>query len=235
MAEQNWAGIYKALGYVHNTYGADTVTEPLKIRSLLLDLAPTAKKEINIFINILSEQDIIRRIRASTDVDASFVAQQIEDATGLSTESAVNTTKALMVALGKKEIPPVPSAPIKQKNQITSSKSQSVKSRRNGKDSLSSVGIILFLLGLVIVLVSFVFGIYGWFANTGLSRLLYYLIVTGGSVAGLLMTCFDELRSTKKDVVNSLWFVAVFGIAVPVVVTIIGLIGNLIIWIINLI
>jgi len=136
MAEQNWADIYKALRYVHNTYGADIVTETLKIRSLLLDLAPTAKKEINIFINILSEQDIIRRIRSSTDVNASFIAQQIEDATGLSTESAVNATKALMIALGKKEIPPVPSAPTKQKQQITSNIPQpvvqTVKRRRNG-------------------------------------------------------------------------------------------------------
>lgn len=135
MAEQNWADIYKALGYVHNTHGADIVTEPAKIKSLLLDLAPTAKKEIKIFINILSEQDLIRRIKISTDVNISFVAQQIEDATGLSTESAVNATKALMVAMGKKETTPVPSVPTKQKQQITSNKPQSVvqpvKRRRN--------------------------------------------------------------------------------------------------------
>lgn len=136
MAEQNWAGIYKALGYVHNTYGADIVTEPLKIRSLLLDLAPTAKKEINIFINILSEQDIIRRIRASTDVNASFVAQQIENATGLSTESAVNATKALMIVMGKKDTTSIQLTQTKQKQQITNNNlkpvPQSVKRHRKG-------------------------------------------------------------------------------------------------------
>ncbi len=136
MAEQNWTDIYKALEYVYNTYGADILTEPTKIKSLLLDLAPAAKKEAKIFINILSEQDLIRRIKTSADINISFVAQQIEDATGLSTESSINATKALMAAMGKKEITPVQSAPTKQKQQLTSTKPQTVKQpvkrRRNG-------------------------------------------------------------------------------------------------------
>jgi len=370
-----WEKLYEALERVYSEYGPSVISEPRKVRSLILDFAPMATIEAKAFASVLSAQEIKRYILNNGDIHVEYLVSMIEDNMGLSTEWAEKIAVGLLILTGKttgkssrfiddgasdslntstiatsvvtktktantqsyeqrlissgysrlnnklwdraredfeialrtssyprayvglmmstlhirveKEIPLCDSAieedpnwkeamkyatgSYKDKlqryarehrriidekkkktessksektvisgnekstiNQITKTFTKQTNTKQD-KNSISVVGIILFFLGLTVVLASFVFGIYGWFANTGLPRLLYYLIVTGGSVSGLLMTCFDEFRSTKKDVVDSLWFVAVFGIAVPVVVTIIGLIVNLIIWIINLI
>lgn len=102
MAEQNWDEIYKALEFINSNYGVDIVSEPQKIKSLLLDLAPNSKQESKIFTYVLLEQDLIKRTLNSVDVNVSFVAQQIENKVGISKEHALNVAKALIILLRNK-------------------------------------------------------------------------------------------------------------------------------------
>lgn len=84
------------------------------------------------------------------------------------------------------------------------------------------------LFGLLLLLATVIFGFYAWFAHTGLSLLMYYLIMVGSSCVGaLLLTVGYGL----KEKIESLTFC---GIGVPVVVTIIRLLVDLVIWVIKL-
>lgn len=383
-----WEKLYGALERIYSEYGSSVISEPSKVKGLILDFAPMVTNEARAFSNVLAVQEIIRYISSDEDIYIEYLVSKIADNMGFSTEWAEKIAVGLLMLTGRsaqanielvsssekeikdltantlittttivqddsnsmigsktqlnntqsyeqrlissgysrlsnklwdrakedfeialrtsshprayvglmmstlhirveKEIPLCDSAieddpnwktamkyatgsykdklqryarehrrliSIKKKN-TSSPKGEKTVTVRNTKPtsslpsktasmqtdtnkdkvSLSAIGMIMFFLGLAAVLVSFVFGIYGWFANTGLSLLMYYLIITGGSIAGLLMICFDELKSSKEEIKKSLQFAAICGLAVPIVVTIIGLIGNLIIWIVNLI
>ncbi len=372
---EKWEKLYEAIERIQGEYGTTIISEPSKVRGLILDFAPMIANEAKAFANVLSVQDIVRYISGDGDIHAEYLVSKIEDNMGLSAEWSEKIAYGLLMLVGKtvekrskfnktieteitpldtstiatsaelktkavntqtyeqrlissgfsrlsnklwdrakedfetalrtssyprayvglmmstlhirveKEIPLCDSAIEEDPNwkkamkyatgsykdklqryarehrrlisekkkrslisnsqktnltknstttQPTKTTSKQVNTKQ-AKNDVSTLGMITFFLGLAVVLASFVFGIYGWFAETGLSWIMYYLILIGGSVSGLLITCFEGFRSSKEDVIESLQFAAIYGIAVPVVVTIIGLIGNLIKWLINLI
>ena len=83
MLTANWQELFNALDYIHDNFDVGVMNEPNKVRTLLLDLAPGAKKESKVLLNILSEQELIKRIQSSQDVSFDYVVQQIEDLSGL--------------------------------------------------------------------------------------------------------------------------------------------------------
>jgi len=101
MINSNWSEVFNAIEFINTNYGIDIVSEPQKIKSLLLDLAPNSKQESKIFTYVLLEQELIKRALNSVDVNVSFVAQQIENRVGMSKEHALNAAKALIILLRK--------------------------------------------------------------------------------------------------------------------------------------
>jgi len=97
-----WAELLNAIEYIYNQYGADIAFEPVKVKNLLLDLAPNSKRESKIFINVLSEQALIKRINTTPDLNSTYIISEIEAIAGLSKEWAENITSALLICLGKK-------------------------------------------------------------------------------------------------------------------------------------
>lgn len=115
--------------------------------------------------------------------------------------------------------------------QTTSTHKQVVQSPQTSttdKKKSSNLEFFCTIFGLLLLLATLIFGFYAWFANTSLSLLVYYLIMVGSSCVGaLLLTVGYGL----KDKLESLAFC---GIGVPVVVTVISLLVDLIIWVIKL-
>lgn len=96
------------------------------------------------------------------------------------------------------------------------------------KKKYSNLEFFCTLFGLLLLLATVIFGFYAWFANTGLSLLVYYLIMVGSSCIGALLL---TVGYGFKDKLESLAFC---GVGVPVVVTVISLLVNLVIWVIKL-
>lgn len=96
------------------------------------------------------------------------------------------------------------------------------------KKEPSNFGMVMCIIGLLLLLATVIFGLYAWFAETGLSLLTYYLIMLGGSCVGTLLAFSD---GGFKETLRCL---AMFGLGIPAAVTVIGLIGDLIVWVVNL-
>ena len=105
---------------------------------------------------------------------------------------------------------------------------QSQQTSTNVKKEPSNFGMVICIIGLLLLLAIVIFGLYAWFAETGLSLLTYYLIMIGASCVGTLLAFSD---GGFKEALRCL---AMFGLGAPAAVTVIGLIGDLIIWIVKL-
>ena len=114
MLTANWQELFNALDYIHDNFDVGVMNEPNKVRTLLLDLAPGAKKESKVFLNILSEQELIKRIQSSQDVSFDYVVQQIEDLSGLAEDWAINVTEAIFRGCGIVVSKPLKTVPVTQ-------------------------------------------------------------------------------------------------------------------------
>lgn len=117
-----------------------------------------------------------------------------------------------------------PVQPTATQKQVVQSQQTSTKAKKEP----SNFGMVMCVLGLLLLLATVIFGLYAWFAETGLSLLTYYLIMLGASCVGTLLAFSD---GGFKETLRCL---AMFGLGIPAAVTVIGLIGDLIIWIVKL-
>lgn len=117
-----------------------------------------------------------------------------------------------------------PVQPTATQKQVVQSQQTSIKAKKEP----SNFGMVMCILGLLLLLATVIFGLYAWFAETGLSLLTYYLIMLGASCVGTLLAFSD---GGFKETLRCL---AMFGLGIPTAVTVIGLIGDLIIWIVKL-
>lgn len=117
-----------------------------------------------------------------------------------------------------------PVQPTATQKQVVQSQQTSTKANKEP----SNFGMVMCIVGLLLLLATVIFGLYAWFAETGLSLLTYYLIMLGASCVGTLLAFSD---GGFKETLRCL---AMFGLGVPAAVTVIGLIGDLIIWIVRL-
>ena len=358
-----WEKLYAALKDIHCNYGADIVSEPNKVKNLLLDFASGIPNEVKAFSNVICEQDINRYISGGAEIQMEYLVSRIEDNMGLSTEWAQKIAVGIFALLGKtvplkvqttqeKKKPEAQTAPttvtkttkttppkskpqktqsyeqqlissgysrlsnglwdkamesfdnalrtssyprayvgkmmatlhirkeseiplfdrefetdpnwIKAKNNATGSYKdkllryerehrthlsrikqskqskpvqpiatqkqvvQSQQTSTKAKKEPSNFGMVMCILGLLLLLATVIFGLYAWFAETGLSLLTYYLIMLGASCVGTLLAFSD---GGFKETLRCL---AMFGLGIPTAVTVIGLIGDLIIWIVKL-
>lgn len=121
MTTANWKELFDALDYIHTNFGVGVMNEQNKIRTLLLDLAPNAKRESKVFLNILTEQELIKKIQKNKESNFDYIVSQIEDISGLTEEWAINITEALFRGCGiviSKQTKTVPSKQPSPKKQI---------------------------------------------------------------------------------------------------------------------
>ncbi len=357
MANSNWIEVFNALDFIYKNYSTNIVKEPIKIKTLLMDLAPNSKKEVNVFSNVICEYEINRYISNATEIEMNYLVSIIECNMGLSTDWAKKIAIGILKLTGGKthelsetkdisidskivemiedtkssqailstpkkyktqkdqsyrklidngysrlsngqwdkavesfervlSISPYPRAyigkmmamlRIKNENEIpkltydiesdtnwilamkystgsyrdklqryarehknnmnnkrlyatTTLKATHAARQRStmGKKDVSTLGMVMCIIGLLLLFVTVIFGVYAWFAQTGLSILSYYLIMVGASFLGVLLSMSD---GGIKETIRCL---CVFGFGIPVSVTIIGLIGEFIKWVIGL-
>lgn len=357
-----WKKLYAALNDIRINYGTKIISEPNKVKNLLMDFAPGIPNEVKVFSNVICEQDINRYISGGGELQMDYLVSRIEDNMGLSTEWAQKIAVGIFALVGQTvpvtvQMPPEKKQPVQQvtttstpkttktppksKSQKTQSYEQQlissgysrlsnglwdkamesfdnalrtssyprayvgkmmatlhirkeseiplfdrefetnpnwIKAKANAsgsyKDKLlryerkhsihlsklkrskqskpiqpaatqkqvvqphqtaskakkepSNFGMVLCVVGLLLLLATVIFGLYAWFAETGLSILTYYLIMLGGGCVGTLLAFSDGgFKETLKCL-------AMFGLGIPAVVTVIGLIGDLIIWVVKL-
>ncbi len=120
----------------------------------------------------------------------------------------------------------------KDKTSIQNSEPSDIENSLPAKKRFAKVRecieITITILGIIVALGTVIFGVYAWFAEIGLGWIEYYMILIGGSLIAVLMSLSDG------GVKETLKCMAIFGPGIPILTTIISLIGELIVWIINL-
>jgi len=80
------------------------VSEPIKVKNLLLDFVPELMNEVKAFSNVLCDADINRYICEHKDIQESYIITRIENNMGLSSEWARYITKGLVILVNNSEL-----------------------------------------------------------------------------------------------------------------------------------
>lgn len=91
----NFDKVFDSLIYAREKYGLEIIYKTKQLRSILIDLTPEAQGEINIFINAVSQREIVKSIQDNRDISFNYDAKQIANNTGLSKYAAKQVSLAI--------------------------------------------------------------------------------------------------------------------------------------------
>lgn len=205
-----WGKLYTALTEIHSNYGSDIINEPNKVKNFLMDFAPDIRKENEIPFCERNFESDPNWIKVKSNATGSYKDRLLR-------YEREHGSRLNRIKLNKSNKPVQSTTTTKQAVQPQNQTSTQIK------NDISNFEMVTTIIGLILLLATIIFGFYAWFANTGLSRLGYYLIMFGSSCVGALLL---TVGYRFKDKLESLVFC---GIGIPVVVTIISLIVDLII------
>lgn len=78
--------MYKALEEIRTRFGIDIINSPTKMKALLSDMVPVAKKETKLFFYVISNKGIINQIQNNKNISFEYVKKRIQEDEGLSDE-----------------------------------------------------------------------------------------------------------------------------------------------------
>lgn len=87
--------LYKALEEIRTRFGIETIHSPIRMKALLSDLVPTAKKETKLFFYVINNKEMINQIQNNKEISFEYVKKRMQEDEGLSDEWTDIMTQAI--------------------------------------------------------------------------------------------------------------------------------------------
>lgn len=92
--------LIEAFNYITKEYGTEILDSPNRLRTLLMDLAPDFQRQTRIFLNVVSNAEIVNIVRKNPSLPFELIIKRICDEVGLSEEWSKEAAVMLFAFLG---------------------------------------------------------------------------------------------------------------------------------------